>query len=128
MVLAFNLTWNADHFSAAATRDVSEGVRVAYVAATRARDLLVVPVLGIDRMSGWLGPLNKAVYPKREEYRTRRTPRGCPSFGMSTLLAGPENQIICPGIHQPEVGSHEVAWWDPAHCDWMLMPNRDCEL
>jgi hypothetical protein len=94
----------------------------------RARDLLVVPVLGIDRMPGWLGPLNKAVYPKREEYRTRRTARGCPSFGMSTLLAGPENQTICPGIHQPEVGSHEVAWWTPAHCDWMLMPNSACEL
>ena len=102
-----------DHADEENARDVSEGVRVAYVAATRARDLLVVPVLGIDRMPGWLGPLNKVVYPKREEYRTRRTARGCPSFGMSTLLAGPENQTICPGIHQPEVGSHEVAWWDP---------------
>ncbi len=48
-----------DHAEEENARDVSEGVRVAYVAATRARDLLVVPVLGIGKMSGWLMPLTK---------------------------------------------------------------------
>ena len=45
-------------------RDEAEGVRVAYVAATRARDLLVVCAVG-DRPcdSGWVSPLNAALYP-----------------------------------------------------------------
>src|SRR6266481_2623183 len=51
-------------------RDRAEGVRVAYVAATRARDLLVVPTIG-DHPFGkwdmienwWVRPLYKAVYP-----------------------------------------------------------------
>ena len=37
--------------------------RVADVAATRARDLLVVPVVGDEERDGWLAPLNKAIYP-----------------------------------------------------------------
>ena len=45
-------------------RDQAEGVRLAYVAATRARDLLVVPALGDDPWEGgWFGPLNGALYP-----------------------------------------------------------------
>ena len=44
-------------------RERAEGVRVAYVAATRARDLLVVPVVGDEERDGWLAPLNKALYP-----------------------------------------------------------------
>ena len=50
-------------------RDVSEGVRVAYVAATRARDLLVVPVVGDEQRSGWLEPLNHAIYPESGAWR-----------------------------------------------------------
>ena len=52
-------------------RELAEGVRVAYVAATRARDLLVVPVCGDEERDGWLSPLNKAVYPPRDQYRER---------------------------------------------------------
>ena len=45
-------------------RDEAEGVRVAYVAATRARDLLVIPVVGdVPWEGGWTAPLNRAVYP-----------------------------------------------------------------
>jgi ATP-dependent exoDNAse (exonuclease V) beta subunit len=103
-----------DHAAQENARDVSEGVRVAYVAATRARDLLVVPALGIGRMSGWLTPLTKAIHPNTREYRTSRTATGCPAFGKSTLLAGPDDETICPGAHRPEAGSHEVVWWDPS--------------
>ena len=46
-------------------RERAEGIRVAYVAATRARDLLVVPAIGDEPFDGWLGPLNKALYPSR---------------------------------------------------------------
>jgi ATP-dependent exoDNAse (exonuclease V) beta subunit len=102
-----------DQGEAEKAREVSEGVRVAYVAATRARDL-VVPVLGMDRMHGWLTPLDKAIYPKGEERLVRRPAPGCPEFGLSTILGGPRNQSICPGLHHPEAGSHEVVWWDPS--------------
>jgi ATP-dependent exoDNAse (exonuclease V) beta subunit len=103
-----------DHAAEENARDISEGIRVAYVAATRARDLLVIPTLGTDRMSGWLRPLTKAIYPNPSEYRTQRKAAGCPEFGKSTLLDGPEDESICPGAHRPEVGSHEVVWWDPS--------------
>ncbi|MGA3204725.1 MAG: UvrD-helicase domain-containing protein, partial [Bryobacteraceae bacterium] len=48
-------------------REQAEGVRVAYVAATRARDLLVIPAVGDEPFpnGGWLSPLNKAIYPSR---------------------------------------------------------------
>jgi len=35
-----------DHEAEEVARDQAEGVRLAYVAATRARDLMVVPALG----------------------------------------------------------------------------------
>src|SRR2546428_12755534 len=44
-------------------RDREEGVRVAYVAATRARDLLVVPAIADQEPAGLLQPLHAAVSP-----------------------------------------------------------------
>ena len=35
-------------------RDQAEAVRLAYVAATRARDLLIAPVVGDEPLAGWL--------------------------------------------------------------------------
>ena len=62
-------------------RDRSEGVRVAYVAATRARDLLVVPTSG-DHPFGdwdsienwWLRPLYKAGTRRRNSTANPRMP------------------------------------------------------
>ena len=47
---------------------------MAYVAATRARDLLVVPAVGDEPFpdEGWLSPLNKAIYPSRANWRKSR--------------------------------------------------------
>src|ERR1700682_2236087 len=60
-----------DNEAQEAARERAEGVRVAYVAATRARDLLVVPACGDEPFpqDNWLGPLNKALYPSREAWR-----------------------------------------------------------
>src|SRR5207247_7166866 len=53
-----------EHGQDAVARDNAGGVRLAYVAATRARDLLVVPALGDEPWDGgWVGPLNRALYP-----------------------------------------------------------------
>ena len=53
-----------EHEAEEVARDQAEGVRLAYVAATRARDLLVVPALGDEPWDGgWFSPLNRALYP-----------------------------------------------------------------
>jgi ATP-dependent helicase/nuclease subunit A len=101
------------------TREEAEGVRVAYVAATRARDLLVVPAVGDERVEGWLSPLNKAIYPARKQWRESSTAPGCPDFGQSTVLDRPADRLpegeisVKPGLHRPEHGEHTVVWWDP---------------
>jgi ATP-dependent helicase/nuclease subunit A len=44
-------------------RDRAEAIRVAYVAATRARDILVAPVCGDQPIEGWLDVLRPVLYP-----------------------------------------------------------------
>jgi len=69
-----------DHQEQESARDEAEGVRVAYVAATRARDLLVIPAVGDAASDGWLSPLNKAIYPPRSGFRTAVPAPSCPAF------------------------------------------------
>ena len=98
-------------------RDEAEGARVAYVAATRARDLLVVPAIGDYELStSWIAPLNKAIYPLQQVWRQPDPAPGCPRTGDRTVLSdNPRlNTGICiaPGLYK--IGDHEVVWWDPA--------------
>lgn len=111
-----------EHSPEEAARERAEGVRVAYVAATRARDMLVIPAVGDEAWpsEGWLGPLNKAIYPARQNWRNATQVAGCPKFGASTVLSRPpeydrEGEIsVRPGLIEPQQGSHQVVWWDPA--------------
>jgi ATP-dependent helicase/nuclease subunit A len=103
-----------EQIAAECGRESAEGVRVAYVAVTRARDLLVVPAVGNEQVDGWLAPLNPAIYPAAREFRNSRPALGCPPFGNTTLLAGPDSEAVRPGLHRPKTGRHEVVWWDPA--------------
>ena len=107
-----------EHAEAELARDREEAARVLYVAATRARDLLVVPAVGDGRQDGWLAGLNPVVYPA-ESRPESRTPRGCPGFGTDTVLVRPADvprppASVAPGLHRPEAGQHRVVWWDPA--------------
>lgn len=99
-------------------RERAEGVRVAYVAATRARDLLVVPVVGDEEREGWLEPLNKSVYPPMMHQRQSREAPGCPAFGPASLIDRPpeygDETSVRPGLHSARTGGHDVVWWDPA--------------
>jgi ATP-dependent exoDNAse (exonuclease V) beta subunit len=102
-------------------RERAEGVRVSYVAATRARDLLVVPAVGDEERDGWLAPLNKAIYPHRSKYRQGTKAPGCPPFkGGCTVIERPfayanaDEFSIRPGLHAAAAGEHQVVWWDPA--------------
>ena len=109
-----------DHQENEHLRDEAEGIRIAYVAATRARDLLVVPSVGDGPMSGWVGSLNKALYPTRGTQRRAEVAAGCPEFGESSVLDRPaqlmgnEESSVRPGLHQARSGNHRVVWWDPA--------------
>jgi len=111
-----------DHEAQESAREQAEGVRVAYVAATRARDLLVIPAVGDQPFpdNGWLSPLNKAIYPSRAGWRKSQPAAGCPQFGPSSVIERPpdydrEGEIsVQPGLIRPECGEHEVVWWDPS--------------
>ncbi len=103
-----------DHQDLERGRDQAEGVRIAYVAATRARDLLVVPAIGDREWSGWMAPLNPALYPAPASCRHPRTAAGCPAFGADTLLDRPTQECVKPGLHVAREGGHQVVWWDPA--------------
>ncbi len=112
-----------DHEPQESAREIAEGVRVAYVASTRARDLLVIPAVGDEPFpdAGWLSPLNKALYPSRADWRKSQPAPGCPAFGQATVLERPldydrEGEFsVKPGrLLRPEQGEHEVVWWDPS--------------
>jgi ATP-dependent exoDNAse (exonuclease V) beta subunit len=103
-----------------------EGERIAYVAATRARDLLVVSALGErDRKlldETWLSPLHEALYPPADMFRTPAPPPGCDFDGHTTVLKRPDDfdgddNSVKPGLHYPKRGDHTVVWIDPAALD-----------
>ena len=109
-----------DHEPIEVARDEAEGVRIAYVAATRARDLLVVPAVGDGKLENrWVSPLNEAIYPDRAH---RRSPApGCPEFGRDSVLDRPEEAErdvtpVAPGLYSfgAPVSLHEEApGWHP---------------
>ena len=110
-----------DHEALEVARDRNEGCRLAYVAATRARDLLVLPGIGDGPLAdGWLSPLDDAIYPA---IGTRRTPEpldGLPPFRRDSVLARPDGDparadTVQPGCHRFGAGhsAYDVVWWDP---------------
>jgi len=104
-------------------QDREEALRLLYVATTRARELLVVPIVGDPRddkpedRTGWLEALAPALYPSQR--RASTIAPGCPPFGDDTVRARPETAShgtgasIKPGLHRPAVGDHSVVFWDP---------------
>ncbi|MBY0494837.1 MAG: UvrD-helicase domain-containing protein [Cyanobacteria bacterium] len=114
-----------EHNAEEAKRDEAEGIRLAYVAATRARDILVAPAVGDGPYDkGWIRPLNRALYPPRNQWQSPSPARGVPLFkGKQTIMPDaradgqPVDDTIRPGTYQltdPESGqSYSVVWWDP---------------
>ncbi|MFO0740834.1 MAG: 3'-5' exonuclease [Labilithrix sp.] len=109
-------------------QDLEEAHRLLYVATTRARELLVVPVVGDDRDDddgkSWLAPLSPVLYPLPEARRAAAKAPGCPPFGDDTVLYRPDNVeslkaewSVQPGLHTPAHGEHKVVFWDPSKLD-----------
>jgi ATP-dependent helicase/nuclease subunit A len=122
--------------------DAAEAVRLAYVAATRARELLVVPVVGDatppsvvgdaapaeGKTADWLELLYPVLFPKPSDRRRSRPAPGCPAFGEDSVYERPESvhegaeASVRPGLHSPATGTHEVVFWDPAA---LLLDKQD---
>ena len=111
-------------------RDEDEGVRLAYVAATRARDLLIVPAVGDQEREGWIEPLNRAIYPPMQNRRDAQPAVGCPPFrSKDSVLMRPNGDpalptTVAPGAHVfirdssrlPDSSrplTYSVVWEDP---------------
>jgi len=112
-------------------RDRAEGIRLAYVAATRARELLVVPTIGDDPRqtwdsvaNWWVRPLYDAIYPEAEDRQKPAKAEACPQFGKDSVLSRPhdltvdEKDTVWPGLHRfaedgKKDSSYGVVWWDP---------------
>ena len=124
-------------------RERAEADRLAYVAATRARDLLVVPALGDGRDGSggfpeeegewWLESLSPAVYPPRGARRRPSSAEslGAPVFGHDSVLDRPDGKggqrstprdSVAPGLHTAAAGT-DVVWWDPAALDLDVDPR-----
>jgi ATP-dependent helicase/nuclease subunit A len=121
-----------EHQAEEAARNRAEGIRIAYVASTRARDLLVVPAVADDEAEKrftdpndwWIAPLFPPLFPSGSARRKPEAASGCPEFGRKTVLRRPMEQAfnvepIRPGRYDfPENGTAEssrysVVWWDP---------------
>jgi hypothetical protein len=100
------------------------------VAATRARDVLVVPVIADERYEGWLAALHPAIYPPSSRIRKPEANQapGTPLFGDDTVSKRPAKakrtrDSVMPGVHAPESGTHRVIWWDPRPLKLGLKPS-----
>jgi ATP-dependent helicase/nuclease subunit A len=117
-------------------QDREEALRLLYVATTRARELLVIPVIGDERddkpaappssngaaakpaSEGWLDALDPVLYPS--DRRGAKAAPGCPLFGEDSVLDRPQSATrstgssVRPGLHKPAVGTHTVVFWDPS--------------
>ena len=107
------------------SRDQAESVRLAYVAATRARDLLVLNTIGLSMQTffpredyqSWIQPLEKVFYPRPILARSQPAP-GVPRQGDATCLSSPpEHRSAMPGLHFPSENGPPVVWWDPQTLD-----------
>ena len=130
--LAGGVPWELlDHDDEEQAREQAEGLRVLYVAATRARDVLVVPTVADEPdRDGWLLPLAPGIFPPGKNYRLPVMAEGVPVFsGTDSVIERPQRATIPPdsgirpGVHKPQVGSHQVVWWDPMTVDLATTPK-----
>lgn len=115
-----------DHMPDEEAAERDEAIRLAYVAATRARDLLVVSAVGdisfVNKPEfyekSWLAPIYPSLYPTEDRWRIGR--------GNCVLEAPPEcgdNMFLAAGTHYGRRGGCEIDWFNPKLLD--LSPKTD---
>ena len=124
-----------DHEEEEIDRDREEGIRLAYVAATRARDLLVVPAVGdapvpVDMppatywtspggeagrgrrhplRGAWASPLYEAVHPPVATRRRAAEGPACPKFGRDSVLERPDGDPAADDTVAPGLHRFDAA-------------------
>lgn len=136
-----------EHEQEELVRERAEGIRAAYVAATRARDLLVVPCVGDEpydtARSKWVSVLCDGLYPPVDSRRDPEPSDGCPAFPTKdSVLERPNGEsahprTVAPGRHwiadagTRSAPAYPVTWWDPHLLDLAREPSlglRETEL
>lgn len=118
-----------DNAASVLDEDAAEIARLTYVAATRARDLLVVTALGEHPYDeGWLAPLSSAIYPQPHTPTVHPHPPYCEGFGPRTTLVRPQGigtPSVLPGAYRfgGDTAPYSVVWWDPARLDLGRTPR-----
>ena len=142
--LAGAAPWELEHHREEVLRaDAAERVRLMYVAATRACDVLVIPAAGDGPIDGWLQKLSTPLYMDElspspddasveideisfdldvsvnsaQHERISPIPGATIPVGLDTVLARHEKassaHAMRSGFHETRAGVR-VAWWDPA--------------
>ncbi len=106
-----------DHEHEVLARDQEEAIRLTYVAATRARDVLVVPTCSERQWKDtWTEVLYPALYPQLGFEHEPKAAPGCPPFGRDSILDRDgmvPNEVPLPGLHKAASMKNGVVWWDP---------------
>ena len=106
-----------DHEHEVLARDQEEALRLTYVAATRARDVLVIPACSEKQWKGaWTEVLYPAIYPQLGFEHEAKVAPGCPPFGRDPILDrdGPlPASTPVPGLHKASTLKNGVVWWNP---------------
>ena len=98
------------------------------MAATRAKDLLVIPNVGdAPHERSWVDPLAACIYPPLKDRQSPGAAAGMPAFkGKDTVLERPDMATATPAtvrpgayaMHDPITGEpFTVVWWDPLAID-----------
>ncbi len=105
-----------EHEEEVKQRDAEETLRLTYVATTRARDVLIVPVCSErQQQDTWTEVLYRSVYPQLGFEHDPKPAPGCPTFGYDPILDrdGPvPNEVPNPGLHLSQSRRNGVVWWD----------------
>ncbi|MCA9647750.1 MAG: UvrD-helicase domain-containing protein, partial [Myxococcales bacterium] len=103
-------------------QDDAEVIRLGYVAATRARDLLVVPGIGDGPYpeERWSSIFHPAIYPEKQFRGVSQRASGCPDFKPDSVYQRPfgpdllDRVPVKPGWHPELAGGAGAVWWSPA--------------
>lgn len=106
-------------------QDDAEVIRLGYVAATRARDLLVLPGVGDGPYpeERWSSIFHPAMYPEPTRRALGEPAPGCPEFALDSVHQRPfsvdllERPPVKPGWYPELAGGAGAVWWSPAQLD-----------